>query len=119
MWKLLGFASSGASVVIAVFSVLSKAIASWGDYEHRKMKENEKLLTSLGDELSQVDRIMQSQQLLLQNLSDMIGPYMSKMQSKAEQRLTSGQSTSLIVDKIIQASKRLGTMCTSFLADKN
>ena len=119
MWKLLGFASSGASVVIAVFSVLSKAIASWGDYEHRKMKENEKLLTSLGDELSKVEGIMRSQQLLLQNLSDMIGQNMSKMQSKGEKRLTSGQSTSLTVDKIIHAGERLGTMCTSFLTDKN
>ena len=119
MWKLLGFASSGASVVVAVFSVLSKAIASWGDYEHRKMKENEKLLTSLGDELSKVEGIMRSQQLLLQNLSDMIGQNMSKMQSKGEKRLTSGQSTSLTVDKIIHAGERLGTMCTSFLTDKN
>ena len=119
MWKLLGFASSGASVVVAVFSVLSKAIASWGDYEHRKMKENKKLLTSLGDELSKVEGIMRSQQLLLQNLSDMIGQNMSKMQSKGEKRLTSGQSTSLTVDKIIHAGERLGTMCTSFLTDKN
>ena len=120
MSNLLGFTSGAASVVVAVFSVLSKAIASWGDYEHRKMKENEKLLTSLGDELSQVDRIMQSQQLLLQNLSDMIGQNMSKMQSKAEKRLTGSQSTtSLIVDKIIKAGERLRTMCSSFLMDKN
>ena len=71
--NLLGVASSGFSAAMAVFSVMSRAVATWSEIEQRNQRYNKELLIAFNNELSEVARIMQEQQSLLQSAYDIFG----------------------------------------------
>ena len=100
---------------MGVFGVLIKAASTWGEAQRREMRKTEQLLRDLHDDLNTVSDIIDAQRVLLKEICELAGPYLTGMQDKMEKDVTDGKPVTFLQDRVLNAAKKLEKSCSEFL----
>ena len=111
----LDLTSGAVGAATAVFGVLATAASTCGEAQRREMRKTEQLLRDLHDDLNAMSDIIDAHCVLLNEICELAGPYLTGMQDKMEKYVTDGKPATFLQGRVLKAAKKLERSCSEVL----